>query len=180
MESTTIDPHLIERPRAPRRLLVTGANGYIGRRLVAAACELGYEVVAGVRQPSDFSMSGVTRSSPFDLATPETGDLLHGVDAVIHLAAIVAGNSRPPGVDEDLNVSGTRQLVLAARARGIQLFGTHQCNLACHYGTRTCSHVCRRHRTSSNKVAQGDFFHLGCKSFFPIPRPHSALESPSR
>ena len=122
MESTTIDPHLIERPRAPRRLLVTGANGYIGRRLVAAACELGYEVVAGVRQPSDFSMSGVTRSSPFDLATPETGDLLHGVDAVIHLAAIVAGNSRPPGVDEDLNVSGTRQLVLAARARGIRRF----------------------------------------------------------
>jgi NADH dehydrogenase len=106
-----------------QRLLITGASGYIGRRLVRAARVRGFDVVATVRDPRRFlAPEGVTTRS-FDLTRPGDMDtLLAGIDGVIHLAAIIAEDSRPVGVEEDINVSGTRQLVDAARRHGVRRF----------------------------------------------------------
>jgi NADH dehydrogenase len=106
-----------------RRLLITGASGYIGRRLVSAARERGFEVVATVREPRHRAPArGVTVGS-FDLTrTDDLDGMLAGIDGVIHLAAIIAESSRPAGADEDLNVSGTRRLLDAARRQGVRRF----------------------------------------------------------
>jgi NADH dehydrogenase len=103
--------------------MITGASGYIGRRLVDTALARGLDVVAVVRDPKKVRSRAGLSVEPFDLAHPvDLDDALCGVDAVIHLAAIIAENSRPAGVDEDLNVSGTRRLLEAARRRGLRRF----------------------------------------------------------
>ena len=103
--------------------MITGASGYIGRRLVDTALARGLDVVAVVRDPRKIRSRAGLSVEPFDLARPvDLDDALGGVDAVIHLAAIIAENSRPAGVDEDLNVSGTRRLLEATRRRGVRRF----------------------------------------------------------
>ena len=98
------------------RLLVTGASGYIGSRLVKKARARGVEVVAADLRPG----SGGRR---YDLADPDfDARILDGVDAVVHLAAIIHEDSQPPGAAEDLNVSGSRRLLEAARDRGVRRF----------------------------------------------------------
>jgi NADH dehydrogenase len=106
-----------------RRLLITGASGYIGRRLVHAALARGFEVVATVRDPRRMSEATGLTVRAFDLTRPdEAGTLVDGVDSVIHLAAIIAESSRPAGADEDLNVSGTRRLLDSARRGAVRRF----------------------------------------------------------
>ena len=99
-----------------RRLLVTGANGYIGRRLVEAARRAGLEVVEARRDPAE--PTGAVR---FDLrGSEDLDDALDGVDAIVHLAAIL-DDGLPRG-DEDPNVTGTRRLLEAARRRKVRRF----------------------------------------------------------
>jgi len=106
-----------------RRVMITGASGYIGRRLVDTALARGLDVVAVVREPRKIRSRAGLSAEPFDLARPvDLDDVLSGVEAVIHLAAIIAENSRPAGVEEDLNVSGTRRLLEATRRRGVRRF----------------------------------------------------------
>jgi uncharacterized protein YbjT (DUF2867 family) len=80
-------------------VLVTGANGRIGPRIVAALQARGHEVrAAGRRGPVKL-----------DLATGDgLADAVRGVDAVVHAASAAFGNTR--GVDVD----GTRRLREAA------------------------------------------------------------------
>jgi NADH dehydrogenase len=102
-------------------LLITGASGYIGRRLVAAARARGLQVVAAVRDPA--RAGGSTPVRRFDLACgDDLHALLEGISAVIHLAAILREESQPAGVAEDRNVSGSRRLIEAARRRGVRRF----------------------------------------------------------
>ena len=114
MNATTIDS---------RRLMITGANGYIGRRLVCVARLRGFEVVAAVRNPRGFPPLDGVSVRQFDLTrAQDVEEPWPEVDAVIHLAAIVAEDSKPADADEDRNVSGTRRLVEAARKHGVGRF----------------------------------------------------------
>ncbi len=107
---------------SPRRLLITGASGYIGSILVDTARAAGVEVVAARPRPRLDSRDGVAQVR-FDLRRPADADsALAGVDAVVHLAAIL-GESGPPRADApDPNVEGTRRLLEAARERGVRRF----------------------------------------------------------
>jgi nucleoside-diphosphate-sugar epimerase len=80
------------------KLLVTGASGFIGRYVVTEALERGHEVRALVRPTSDLSSVRWVSHSNVDLVHHDLSssnglpDLLSGVEAVIHLAAVKEGD----------------------------------------------------------------------------------------
>lgn len=102
-------------------LLITGASGYVGRRLSAMALQRGHRVRAAVREGS--TAPGGVETRHFDLAGDEDlTELLRGVDRIVHLAAILDGGNRRAGLDEELNVRGSRRLLEAARRSGVRRF----------------------------------------------------------
>lgn len=100
------------------KILVTGANGFVGRALCPALAAAGHQVVACVRQasaaPTLAAGVHVVVGGAFgpDWRWP---DGLTGVDAVVHLAArvhVLREHSRDPLHDfRTVNVEGTRALL---------------------------------------------------------------------
>lgn len=81
-----------------RRILVTGASGFIGRALVTQLAAQGFEVRAASRRadttPSSKTVAWIALP---DLSDPtDWGRLVRGVDAVVHLAGV----AHRDGVDE--------------------------------------------------------------------------------
>ncbi len=77
-------------------VLVTGANGFLGRRVVEALVRAGHPVVALVRPAAAIESLGWGDSVEVrraDLRSdPDLAGALQGVDAVIHLAASMSGS----------------------------------------------------------------------------------------
>src|SRR5215475_10869826 len=93
-------------------ILVTGATGLVGERLLPRLVDAGRSVRALVR-PGKEVAAGVTRVEG-DLLNPTSlAKVVEGVLAIIHLAAVF----RTP--DTDLiwksNLEGTRNLIAAAK-----------------------------------------------------------------
>ncbi len=104
-------------PHPAGPVLVTGANGFIGRALSAHLAGLGIEV-RGVDLTGDRT-TGVHPGS-----TTEPGPwahLLDGVDTVVHTAAIVS-NVVPLARMRAVNVEGTGGVLAAARSAGVRRF----------------------------------------------------------
>lgn len=106
-------------------ILVTGATGTIGPRVVTALCEAGYSV-------RTFSMDPPPVSSWPDYVESCIGDVtdasavqvaMQGVDSVIHLAALLHIVNPPPALQEKyerINVGGTSTLVSTAVQAGVK------------------------------------------------------------
>ncbi len=107
---------------AARRILITGANGYVGRHLVAGLSE-DYLVTAGVRAMPAAEAATVSYRPYGDIGDIGSwAPVLEDIDVVIHTAGIV---HQPKGaVDaarfQKVNVDATRQLVADAAAAGVQ------------------------------------------------------------
>jgi NADH dehydrogenase len=106
-------------------LLITGAAGFVGSRLVARLAQEGERPHALVRDAA--KAKRVLPAEGYDLfigdtTLPSTMDAaLAGADTVIHTAFITADRKQGPGVDYyKTNVLGTRNLVTAAKRAGVQ------------------------------------------------------------
>jgi NADH dehydrogenase len=106
-------------------LLLTGATGSIGSRLLPLLLERGEEVRCLVREPRKLG----ERRVDVQIALGDLGEMsdpylvrqaLRGVDRVIHLAASI--RDQPPKRIEELNGLATVRLLRAAERSGVESF----------------------------------------------------------
>ncbi len=106
-------------------LLLTGATGSIGSRLLPLLLERGENVRCLVRDPRRLGARRVDVQIALgdlaDLADPHTlRQSLRGVDTVVHLAATI--RDQPPRRLEELNGLATVRLLQAAERAGVRRF----------------------------------------------------------
>lgn len=110
------------------KILVTGANGFVGRHLTGRLVEQGHRVTAAVRREGAALPAGIADIRVVGDIGPDTGwtGALDGIDAVIHLAARVH-IMRETGPDplsrfRQVNVVGSECLARAAAQAGVRHF----------------------------------------------------------
>jgi len=105
------------------KVLVTGATGFVGAAVARAVVAAGADVRVLVRQDSELgNLDGLTVEHVHgDLRNP--GSLRHalaGCRQLYHVAAHYALWARDPAIFYDINVTGTRMLMEAARDAGVE------------------------------------------------------------
>lgn len=127
------------------RVLVTGADGFIGSHLCEFLVQQGYQVKAFTMYNS-FGSNGWLDSSPLEITQHIeffAGDIrdpngvrtaMQGVDVVLHLAALIAipYSYHSPDSYIDTNIKGTLNVVQAARDLGVRVVHTSTSEV---YGT---------------------------------------------
>jgi NAD dependent epimerase/dehydratase len=114
------------------KILVTGADGFIGSHLTEALVRQGYDVRAFVQYNSFNSWGWLDRCVPdvagkFEVFAGDVRDphgvktAMQGCDAVLHLAALIAipYSYHSPDTYVDTNIKGTLNIVQAARELGV-------------------------------------------------------------
>jgi nucleoside-diphosphate-sugar epimerase len=102
------------------RVIVTGGSGKVGRACVKELLQHGYEVFnIDLGRPNEM-LCAFTRVDLTDFgqtveALSEIDDLYHGVDAVVHLAAIAGPTQFPNSVTFKVNTLSTYNIFEAAR-----------------------------------------------------------------
>jgi len=116
----------IDAPGAPglQRVLVTGANGFVGRALCAELGAQGVAVTALTRDECEVAGAGEVRAVGDFTAIEDWRPWLADVDAIVHLAALTHDGTR--GADgarfHAVNVEVSRALATAALACDIRRF----------------------------------------------------------
>ncbi|MEW9047184.1 MAG: SDR family oxidoreductase [Stutzerimonas stutzeri] len=107
------------------QILLTGANGFVGKALLESFCREGHQVVAAARQPIA-SVEGARYLAIRDMNdTHAWRRAAHGIDAVVHTAArvpIMRGSGDDLALYRQVNVSGTLTVARAAAAAGVKRF----------------------------------------------------------
>ena len=109
-----------------KKILITGAGGFVGKLLCAALILEGHKVVAAIRsagvQVNDFEQTIIG----FIDGDTIWSEALYNVDAVIHLAArvhVMTDHSANPLTEfRKVNVDGTKCLAEAAVSSGVKRF----------------------------------------------------------
>lgn len=109
------------------RVLVTGANGFLGRTVCEALVRGGHSVTAAVRSPARAAGLPGTPVPIGDLAdTTDWREALTDAGAVIHCAArvhVMRETARDPLAEfRSINVGATERLARAAAAGGVRRF----------------------------------------------------------
>ena len=118
---------------ASKRVLVTGADGFIGSHLVELLCEQGASVTALSQYNSfndwgwleNLSCLNQTRVITGDIRDPHFClDLVKDIDVVFHLAALIPipYSYRAPSSFVETNITGTLNLCQAANRQGVERF----------------------------------------------------------
>jgi nucleoside-diphosphate-sugar epimerase len=104
------------------RIVVTGASGFLGRRVVARL-SAGHEVHAVVRDVRRLGATIPASVIAMDLAQPlERSRLPDAVDAIVHLAQGTAPSPDGPGELFGVNTAATQQLLEYGRQAGARQF----------------------------------------------------------
>ena len=116
-----------------KKILVTGADGFIGSHLVERLVSAGYDVRAFVLYNSFNSWGWLDQCAEdvkgqFEVFSGDIRDphgvrvAMNGCDAVLHLAALIAipYSYHSPDTYVDTNVKGTLNVLQAARELGVQ------------------------------------------------------------
>ena len=117
-------------PKKNRRLLVTGADGFIGSHLVETLLTRGHQVTALAQYNSFNNWGWLQDIGGLDQVQVVTGDIrdphfckqiTQGQDAIFHLAALIAIPYSYVAPDSyiDVNVRGTLNICQAARENGV-------------------------------------------------------------
>ncbi|MEA2684327.1 MAG: hypothetical protein QOK05_2655 [Chloroflexota bacterium] len=102
-------------------ILVTGANGYVGRHVVARLASGGRQVRAMVREPGSYTPPAGVEVVQADVTLADTlSAAVAGIEAIVHAAAITANLKEPyKGAYLQINQAGTANLATAAAAAGV-------------------------------------------------------------
>jgi nucleoside-diphosphate-sugar epimerase len=103
-------------------VLVTGGTGVIGQATVTALLERGHSVRLLSRHAGSDSEQWPERVEPHpgDVATPaQVIGVAEGCDAIVHIAGVVA-ESLPDVTFDNVNVGGTRNVVMEAERAGVK------------------------------------------------------------
>ena len=117
------------------RVLVTGATGRVGSRLVPRLLQNGYSVRVLVRneeQGETFRRQGAEAALDDLLKPASLAQAVAGVDGVVHLAAFFRGASEAKA--RLINVDGARALARAAQEAGVARFVYISTNLVYGHG----------------------------------------------
>ena len=117
---------------ADKRVLITGATGFVGRHLVHELLAIGaVEIRALVRKPGSFHALFPEHDERFDivqgdLSAPDTLEgICEGVDCVFHCAALGMSHDTAKATQEDydrINVAGSVALAREALDSGVRRF----------------------------------------------------------
>lgn len=105
------------------KVLVTGANGFLGSWLTRALIKDGHEVFALVRAQSDLSeLEGVSCNFLYgDITDLESlYKSFNEIEAVFHLAGLIAYKKSDREKMEKINVGGTANVIEACLAKGVR------------------------------------------------------------
>jgi nucleoside-diphosphate-sugar epimerase len=110
------------------KVLVTGANGFVGQSLCPVLLGAGHEVVAAIRHDTAPELPAAVKCINVGSLTLGTywRDALDGVDAIVHLAArthvMDEAADNPEMAYRQLNVEVTRRLANEAALLGVKRF----------------------------------------------------------
>lgn len=103
--------------------MITGASGFVGTSVVAAALERGWRVSALLRSPRAGAVDSRVAVTAGDLSdAAAVRRAADGCDAVIHLVGIIAERPAAGVTFQRVHVEGTRAAVEAARSAGARRF----------------------------------------------------------
>ena len=122
-----IEKQVDSRQESPQTVLITGANGFVGRNLCAHLVARKWHVVAAVRDPGTLVRLGVQVEQLTLSEKPERWQIaLRSVSCVVHLAARVHVMRKTSGDDAELfaavNVAGAAFVAQQAVEAGVKRF----------------------------------------------------------
>ncbi len=104
------------------KVLVTGSSGRVGRRAVDALLSAGHKVRGFDRHRSAGSALGSEEYTGFLQNAADVSAAVDGVDAVLHLGALMSWSPGDRTEMFETNVDGTRVLLQAAAETGVRRF----------------------------------------------------------
>lgn len=100
-------------------VLVTGANGFIGRHLCRHLMTKGYTVIAALRQHQEGPWHQVRI---VDFSTVIDPDIAKDVDSIFHLASVVHARGTDDALYQQVNVEGSAQLLASGSQHNVARF----------------------------------------------------------